>query len=70
MPDGMRERRDMNACDVHARIARPSDRLAPSAWRQVLYPFPTPLPVRAGETVNLWAKHDLVNLAFAAVTPS
>ncbi len=55
--------------DVASFENRPSDQLAPSAWRQVLYPFPTPLAVRAGETVHLWAKHDLVNLAFAAVTP-
>ncbi len=48
---------------------RPAEQLSPSAWRQVLYPFPAPLAVRAGETVHLWAKHDLLNLAFAAVQP-
>lgn len=46
---------------------RPPDQVTPSAWRQVFYPFPSPLAVRAGEAVQLWAKHDLLNLAFAPV---
>jgi tetratricopeptide (TPR) repeat protein len=49
---------------------RPPEQVAPSAWRQVLYPFLTPLQVRAGETVQLWAKHDLMNLAFAPIEGS
>jgi type II protein arginine methyltransferase len=47
----------------------PSEQVAPSAWRQVLYPFPAPRSVRAGDTVQLWAKHDLLNMAFAPVPP-
>jgi type II protein arginine methyltransferase len=46
---------------------RPAEQVAPSAWRQVFHPFTAPLAVRAGETVHLWAKHDLLNLAFAPV---
>jgi type II protein arginine methyltransferase len=46
---------------------RPPEQVAPSAWRQVFYPFSVPLDVKAGETVQLWAKHDLLNLAFAPV---
>ena len=46
---------------------RPPEQVAPSAWRQVFYPFSVPLTVKAGETVQLWAKHDLLNLAFAPV---
>jgi protein arginine N-methyltransferase 7 len=46
---------------------RPPEQVAPSAWRQVFYPFCVPLDVQVGETVQLWAKHDLANLAFAPV---
>jgi type II protein arginine methyltransferase len=46
---------------------RPPERVTPSAWRQVFYPFTAPLSVRAGEPVQLWAKHDLLNLAFAPI---
>jgi hypothetical protein len=44
---------------------RPPDTVTPSAWRQVFYPFTRPLEVRQGETVTLWAAHDVVSMAFA-----
>jgi type III protein arginine methyltransferase len=44
---------------------RPADTVTPSAWRQVFYPFTRPLAVREGETVALWAAHDVVSMAFA-----
>ena len=44
---------------------RPTDTVTPSAWRQVFYPFTRPLEVRQGETVALWAAHDVVSMAFA-----
>jgi type III protein arginine methyltransferase len=44
---------------------RPPDTVTPSAWRQVFYPFNRPLEVREGETVALWAAHDVVSMAFA-----
>jgi type II protein arginine methyltransferase len=44
---------------------RPADTVTPSAWRQVFYPFTWPLEVREGETVALWAAHDVVSMAFA-----
>ncbi len=44
---------------------RPTDTVTPSAWRQVFYPFMRPLEVRQGETVALWAAHDVVSMAFA-----
>jgi Flp pilus assembly protein TadD len=44
---------------------RPTDTVTPSAWRQVFYPFTRPLEVRQGETVTLWAAHDVVSMAFA-----
>lgn len=53
--------------DVTVFENRPPDQVAPSAWRQVLYPFTAPVAVRAGEVVKLWGKHDLMNLAFAVV---
>ena len=44
---------------------RPADTVTPSAWRQVFYPFSRPLELREGETLTLWAAHDLVSMAFA-----
>src|SRR5262249_60111348 len=44
---------------------RPADIVTPSAWRQVVYPFTPPIEVREGETVALWAAHDVVSMAFA-----
>ncbi|MGH6934422.1 MAG: 50S ribosomal protein L11 methyltransferase, partial [Dongiaceae bacterium] len=43
----------------------PAERIAPSAWRQVFYPFKAPVEIRQGDRVQLRAKHDLNNLAFA-----
>ena len=45
----------------------PSEQVTPSAWRQVFHPFMQPVEVREGETLQLWAAHDLVSLAFAPV---
>jgi type II protein arginine methyltransferase len=42
----------------------PSETVAPSAWRQVLYPFPAPIDLAAGEQLSVRAMHDLANLAF------
>jgi tetratricopeptide (TPR) repeat protein len=42
----------------------PSETVAPSAWRQVLYPFPAPINLAAGEQLTVRAMHDLANLAF------
>jgi hypothetical protein len=44
---------------------RPPDTVTPSAWRQVFYPFMRPIEVHAGETLVLWAAHDVVSMAFA-----
>lgn len=43
----------------------PAEQVAPSAWRQVFYPFAAPLELSQGDTVAVRAKHDLSNLAFA-----
>ena len=49
---------------------RPTDQVTPSAWRQVFYPFTQPVELRAGETLTLWAAHDLASMAFAPIVGS
>jgi hypothetical protein len=49
---------------------RPMDTVTPSAWRQVFYPFTRPVELREGETLTLWAAHDLVSMAFAPIAES
>jgi len=51
--------------DTEAFENRPADMVTPSAWRQVFYPFTRPVELREGETLTLWAAHDLVSMAFA-----
>jgi hypothetical protein len=55
--------------DVDSFENRPSDTVTPSAWRQVFYPFTRPVELREGETMTLWAAHDLVSMAFAPMEP-
>ena len=43
----------------------PTETVQPSAWRQALYPFPQPIDLDAGESIELRGGHDLLNLAFA-----
>lgn len=51
--------------DVESFENRPTEAVSPSAWRQVFYPFPRPVELGQGETLQLWAAHDLVSMAFA-----
>jgi predicted RNA methylase len=53
--------------DVTAFENSPSEQVTPSAWRQVFHPFMQPIELHEGETLRLWAAHDLVSLAFAPV---
>jgi len=48
---------------------RPTEQVAPSAWRQVFYPFTGPLHVREGDTISLWARHNLTSLSFTLDQP-
>ncbi len=48
---------------------RPSGRFAAGAWRQMLFPFSTPVALEAGQTVALRARHNLVSLAFGLAKP-
>jgi type II protein arginine methyltransferase len=46
---------------------RPSERVKPSAWRQVVHAFPRPIALKTGQRLAVRAKHDLTNLIFAPV---
>lgn len=48
----------------------PAEQEVLAPCRQVFYPFPTPLTVREGEAVQLWAKHDSAGWAFAPILPT
>ncbi len=46
---------------------RPTGSFEPSAWRQVLFPLPSPVKLVAGEELSLRVKHNVISLAFAPV---
>jgi type II protein arginine methyltransferase len=44
---------------------RPADRFASSGWKLMLYPFPSPRTVAAGQTVRVRAGYSVAGLVFA-----
>ncbi len=43
---------------------RPTGRMTPSAWRQVLFPLPAPIEVEAGQFIRLRSKYNARGIAF------